>query len=43
MGAFITRSISMNGNCGVHYDESLGDDDGMITAFRIANWMEDVR
>jgi len=43
IGAFVTRSISMNGNCGVHYDESLADDDGMITAFKIANWLEDVR
>lgn len=43
VGAFVTRSITTNGNCGVHYDEALGDDSGLITSFRIANWLEDVR
>jgi hypothetical protein len=43
IGAFVTRTITMNGNCGVHYDESLGDDDGMIIGFKVANWLEDVR
>lgn len=43
IGAFVTRSITTNGNCSVHYDEALGDDPGLITSFRIANWLEDVR
>jgi hypothetical protein len=43
IGAFVTKSLYMNGNCGVHYDESLIDDDGLILSFKVANWLEDVR
>jgi len=43
IGAFVTKTLDMNGNCGVHYDESLIDDDGLILSFKVANWLEDVR
>jgi hypothetical protein len=43
IGAFVAKSISLNGNCSVHYDESLADDDGIITGFKVAHWLEDVR
>ena len=43
VGSFATKSIHLNGNCGVHYDESLADEDGLITGFKVANWLEDVR
>ena len=43
IGSFVTRTIDVNGNCSVHYDESLADDPGVISDFKVASWLEDVR
>ncbi len=41
-GAFVAKTISMNGNVQVHYDEQLGEV-GPIADYEIVSWIEDDR
>jgi hypothetical protein len=41
-GSFVGRTISMNGNVQVHYDELLGNN-GPVSDYQVASWFEDDR
>ncbi|MDQ3622561.1 MAG: hypothetical protein M3463_08745, partial [Verrucomicrobiota bacterium] len=41
-GSIVGNSISMTGVQSIHYDEALGNS-GLITGYKIASWIEDVR